>query len=114
MGVPRFILAERRSEKKKAGLRPKPPAGLSKRERERLARLDEEHAFFVRFVADLEDQWKKTEWKGAAPGFRVLDYRAVSRARAADVIARALDLAYIERVGAGYRTTAKGRRVRDA
>lgn len=90
------------------------PAELPKRERKRLARLDEEHVHFVNFVAELERQWRRTEWKGTAPGHRVLDYRPVSRVRASDVAARALELGYVGRVGDGYRTTAKGRRVRDA
>jgi cell wall assembly regulator SMI1 len=113
--VPRLILGERRSDAKRAGLLPKPSTELPKRVRERLAKLDDEQEYFVRYAADLQTIWqKRPEWKGAAPAFCVLDYHPVARLRAADVVARALELGYIERIGDAFRTTAKGRRVRDA
>ena len=105
--LPRYIRAERNEDTRRAELLPGGPRASSKREREKQAKVDGELGFFLGFV-----QYLESTWKGPAPLARVLDYRAVSRARAAEVLARSLELGHVTEVGGGLRMTAKGRRFR--
>ncbi len=106
--VPRYIRAERNEDRRRAALLPRELGG-TKREREKRAKVDDELQFFVGFVESLE-----REWKGPAPSVRVFDYRPIARLRAAEVVARSLELGHVTKVRGGFRTTPKGRRFQNA
>ncbi len=106
--APRLVRAEQRQNRRRAAMLPPAPERGTKRERERLARLDGQLHFFAGWVGDLE-----REWKGPAPEERVFDYSA-SPLRVRDVVARSLEVGHLVKVTGGYRLTPKGRRIRRA
>jgi cell wall assembly regulator SMI1 len=106
--IPGRMEAEARAERDTAALLATPAPAGTKRERERLARMDEELPFLVAFVEDIRAR------RLVSTRARVLQFRPIGRYHADEVLDRALARSFLAARGPTVSVTAAGRRLRRA
>jgi cell wall assembly regulator SMI1 len=106
--IPGRIRAEARAERETNALLAPPAPAAAKRERDRLARMDEELPFLVFFVEDLRTS------RLPSTRARVLQFRPVRRFPAAEVLQRGLERGFLVERGQRISVTPLGRRLRRA
>ncbi len=103
--VPRFIRDERRSDRRLHDAIPTLPPSMPKRERDRVAKLDQELPLFIAYLTDLGRA------SGSASRERALGYRPIARVKSAEVVKRASELGCIRVVAGEWKVTPFGKRM---
>jgi hypothetical protein len=98
--------AEARAERGTAALLASPATAGTKRERQRLARMDQELPFLVAFVEDIRSRHL------ASTRERVLQFGPIGRYPAEEVLDRALKRGFLAERGRAVVVTALGRKLR--